>query len=439
MFKRTLFSLLAVVVIVAGVIPGIIGIQAESEYQRLQGRLELLSRQAGFVILRNEYQRGWLTSAALTELDPGNGGTPLVLVHRIHHGPFAPDGKILLAWMETDLQRPDEDAQDVLHADLLTRFELDKSANIELNIPQFVVHSSTQNEKTEFSNVTGEIKIKPEDQTLQGRFSASAFSLSQNNKILMQGSELNSRWDGDVGDTSIVSGRGWIDLEMLSILADDGRAMEVTMLSISGESRVNGGMLDVEGGYSADKIGVNDYTFGPVEMRMNLRNLPAETLSKMQNDRSSNIPLELLSEILQAQPKMSIEHLYLFTPEGELDATLLAEFVGDGAPINPVSLIRGISVDGNLRITRGLLRFIMEKQLAQEMISMGVVSAGLPAEELERKLESMLEARLAEFEQQGYFERKDDGMHSQLKLRDGSLTINEHQLPLPFIMPMPAG
>jgi uncharacterized protein YdgA (DUF945 family) len=138
---------------------------------------------------------------------------------------------------------------------------------------------------------------------------------------------------------------------------------------------------------------------------------------------------EALLRLLAGGPKVAIEQLYLFTPQGEFDGTLLLDFPKGSPLFKPNTSLRKAQARGTLRIDDTLAQEIGGALLAlliQETFPAD--PQGLDPTWIQQKVIHYLQ----QAERDGILHRNDGLLSSSFQLDDAKLSINGIPQPLPF-------
>ena len=428
--KKILITLLLLLPLAAA-LPLLTGWQIAAHYPELHAHLT--APQHGLQLTPgDDYQRGWLQARASSQLQLADTLPALTLHHQIQHGPRMHRGQLLLARIETRISDLDAAPDPNAPPDLVTSINYRRQVISQLDIPARTMHDHAgqrltlqrlharffraSDGSTETRITIGELLLETTDQATD--------------QATLQLRNADIRWRLHPDPSGLTSGDGWLDLDFLqwqqlTRLREEQR-FQLDFLNLSYDATRNSDQLAITTRYSFDRVEIDDQPLGPMELHLNLTNLHVPTLTALQQsllrgDRQQQ--QQLLQQLLAAAPQLAVEQLYLFAPEGDLEATLLLTYPTPPSESDPLTLFTALHGDAQLRITEPLLRSYTRLRLQRQLHQQFGIE--LHAPEHLRLLQQLVDQQIDQFEKQGYLRRQHgESFITRLQLRNGQVTLN---------------
>ena len=462
--KRPFLMLLPGLLAAAAAAPALTGLQLERSYRAAVDQMI----GAGLTVVRSEYQRGWLSSKAETDLllvipagDEQGVGKELVLTlrNRIDHGPLVPDGAILMGRMETYfLANGDSIYPPQQRALVSTRLALlGRNTTTAVDLPARMIAEADDHPGVEFQGLAGELRFDETRDSLAGKLEMTGLTLVKDGQPVMRLRGVTANWKMRRGVGGLLFGDAALGLESGEI-ADPVQGTRVSLqgFAVESVSSVLDDNVEMRLRYNLAMASVGHRDYGPAEVRVHLGNLSAQVLGRIreslaetkarnldQQSRSlaalgilmTNAPL-----LLRNDPNFAIERLHLETPDGTLEGSLSVQAQGMVWPASdPGEVLSKLNAAASLRLPESVFRSLLEPG-ARQRTTVALEArrqAGKPVEETgegqrEQDIHRMVEQQLADIIGQGILLRNGQELTFSATLRDGRLEVNGRDFPLPL-------
>lgn len=456
---KKLAILFTILILLLFITPGLIGFKAQSRYQDIISELE----HAGFEITSNDYQRGWFGSFANTEfkltLPPDIEAKELTFsMHSdIVHGPLSTEGGFALATIGTSFEFDGNDLFPEEENNVLsTKIGLDGSGKTLISIPALKFTGQPGKPEIQFSGADGEILFDIGFTQLDINVDIPELWVGGPNGESFRVTKIVLDSKSKKGLSDLRLGNGKFEIKQIDFI-DPKNDLEVKVdaIRLHGDSSEDGDNITFSANYSISAITVNDTSYGPAELGIEIGNIPAAVAVKIQQgvreirgkklpqDQQAMAMMGLLMgvgpEILKADPKLAVNRLYIKTPEGDIEGNL--SVAADGLEWNEIGDVRAIldklNADASIRIPEKLLQSMLEAQARQsviqhiEMRKKAGESVEMPSdEEIQAMGKTMVKQRLDELLQQGLLVRDGEYVSSAAKLVVGLLSVNGKTIPM---------
>ncbi len=405
--RRGLVLLLLSLSVTAAAIPWLIG-------QRLQERYGLLLdelRRGGLQIAGHRYSQGWLSSEAVTDLVlPGNGFAELRFQaeSQIHH--FSPGAGSRLAAART----------------LLTP---------QAGGPVFALDSTlawTGESRSELTLLhggqpIGRILFHPERQRVETSvaFQELAFPAANGGQHQLRGLSLRSNTYLGAAGLRLGDMELWLDGAESGVSGVEG-PVQLQGLQLSTDASAEKGRVLLTSRWRIGSVRVGGFSAQRLEAELRLQGISAVLLART----ARLLPLFLLerpppggpqmalagtllanfTRLLESEPSLSLEHLRLSTPDGELDARLHWRLRQPDPQqvLDPNHWLQRLELEGRLHIGEALARRL--------------VAAVCDESEETGWIDDLL--------RQGLLQQRGDELFTALWIRDGLLQVNEQRISL---------
>jgi uncharacterized protein YdgA (DUF945 family) len=454
------------------------GLKAEDQYRMF---LQQASQFQHFKLSNESYSRGFLASSARTlvdfQLPPGvAGGTQrmrLVLVHDIIHGPFpvwrSPAGgwqfRPVMAIIETGLQLSPETQNQLasLYAQIpelasirdYTVIALDGSGEENLLIPAFR-HTLGNGEKVavDWKGLSLRVNFTVDLRGYSGTLSIPGLEVI-GNTFQLKANGLNSSFNSHQGLSGFWLGEASFDISHLE-LADNNEEEPydflIRGLKASSSSKPSGDNVNITVTLRTDQVKLDETKSGSGVFEMELRNLDAASLAKLEETVRSQQTLtteepseavqmmmlarymEILPALLKKSPEIEIRQLELKTTDGDFAGKARIAFDGSKpeATQNLLTLANAITAQAEFKVADRLLRRVatdlLTDKIAEEWDEEDEEAPG--EEELIATAAARVDEQLTSLQEQGIIVREDGNYRASLRYEAGQVVLNGRPLSL---------
>lgn len=476
MKKRTL--ILIIILLGAATWAGatyLVGSKVEKNYAAL---LEQYRRFGPISISGSNYERGFFHATAETALhfevpnpETQKADIPesltIILQHRLKHGPF-PGAAPALATMTTHLTgikvngiTKDDlfDRFPQLHQPLaLTRIAFDGTTQSRLELPPL---SMVENDvRFDWKGLDLKSTYFPTDKAIQGTFSTPGMRLKMENGQL-DWSGGNGRFDLKKVLPSLYVGTqeislGAFALRFIPAATGEVQSLAVDNLNISANSRFDGRQVHYQQSLNLAGLKIEDQSYGPGLLTLELNNLAAQPLSDFQtqlkelylnNGRVTpeQLPAQLLPLYSQlfiglaaGEPEVVIRKLEFSTPKGSLDGRARLKYTGHQSNtgmallLAPVTLLQNLEADAELSVAATLAQAMATRSLTNSMKKARAngTLAAYSDEDLAALAEQQYRNQLEGLLQQNFIVREGNTLKAAIDFNQGTLKLNGRILPL---------
>ena len=454
---KKLVLLFLLIVAASSAAPGFLGMQAEHRYDALVNELQA----AGYRITDRNYARGWFSSDARLQVelpvpqdeDAGAAPTMLIKTHVVH-GPFLgdADSPFGLARLDSEVWLGAEPlvVGDV-ESPLQTRIGFGGGMHSTLRVPprQLAFAGGT----VDTAAVEGELSFRDGDKVAVGAVALPSVRVAAADGGAGELAGLRLDVDLKRGPAGLPVGGWQFGLERIAITPPAGAApFALDSLELAVSSTANGGAVDGVADYRLRSLTAEGETYGPFDMRLSVRGLPAEALARVQaameelateavspEERSQALGVALLANadaLLAGNPVVAIDHLRLDTPQGRVEGSLELKAVGLQVSQlrDPNAALRGIEGKAGLRLPEGLLNALLQQNARQQIMRLaeeqGEDAARPTAEEIEDIVAQHAAQQIESLVAQEILTRDGGSVALAALLRNGLLTVNGKTVPL---------
>ncbi len=461
---KWLGGLVVVILLLVLVAPAGVGMLAEGRYKQLWG--DMLASEPGMQAEVTGFERGWYQSRAevtltisdatlapmLLELGWGeaDGDNALIRLREgVHHGPvpFTAPAPFWQRW------RPGFAIVD---------------SRLDENIPIIAEHGLDV-VSTVHMGLTGRLngffEIAPFDVRNEGEqlristrepISAEWGSDRRFNRLDLRARVGELRIQGEPG-VGIVLENPWLtinqrrgpsdiwlggsELRLAAVetrLPGEGRTRLENLVWATSAGERNG-LVDQEHEIRVEALRMDDFVAGPAALDVDLFNLHAESLSRLQEALSDwsapdaeamldgeDVFAPLRGPILDLamhQPGVRIKRLDIQLPGGAITGEGRVQLI----ELDARSLEEHLEAGQYLQLLDGEARIGAARDLARRALAMSLLGR-LPEGELEDDLAELMDMQLAAAVAEGMLSETEDGYEIRLELRDGVLRINEREI-----------
>lgn len=437
--------------------PWYLGVRAEQVYRNELAALE--RKPQGLKVISEDYRRGWLSSQASIEVTPAAGDLAddlrLRVDSQISHGPRTLAD---LTWPPTlariastvELEHP---AVHLVGVQIDTRVGWDGDSLDRVALPAIDQPARGNSPGLRTAPGQGEMRFGPAADPVAASLDLPSLEvLGEGGVVLLTLRDLHvvnktAPW---LPGLNIPSGEFVIG--QLRVERPDGK-VEARDLSLSVQSRPEGGLLDVHLSYRAGALRIDGADYAPSQVDFSATRLDGATLAALQQDLEAlsgrNLPeamvgiataalmMKHLPALAAVDPGVALDRLDIATPGGPVTGRLAlgvqdltaADLNGQG------TWVRRLVGDGELSLPRSVaLALVAQGQRRQALETAGAEGGApgdlSPKQEQEQAMAEAAAAQIDALLQEGWLVAEGDRLKTVLKLADGLLTINGKTLPI---------
>ena len=459
----------AIVIGTAAATPFWFGGQIENQFQAQVSELKNNTAIPPWMKMRvDQYQSGWLSSTAQTTftIDLANFTPPdaqadlpktidLVFNHTIKHGPFS-DSQLVMGVIESTLVVPDEYATIVEHyfgnqspLQQTTAIYLNGESVSKLTVPPYEGPSHDNKATINWQGLNGTMHGQWQVGEGSGKLSAPLLQISSDNgNATFRSLTIDGKTRLSPEGLTLSNGSFAIDELGFQGRTPEGKETDVqlTGLKFKVASDQQANLVSATETISFGKLlANNELDLGPGELAIEVRNLDANTLVKMQenfqaiersattleqrNEAFAFALLEALPELLRHSPQINFNKLQLTTDKGQINGHLKFAFDGTGADdINlqiPATLVPHLNMDFKASLPLALTQAISESLMRSQIrIALQQQEQEVSAEEFEQLVANATQQQLANLEQNGILVNEGEHYTAHLNFAAGKLTLN---------------
>lgn len=454
MRAKNLTILFGAIVALSAATPGLLGMQAQRQYDHYVDQLQ----RAGYQITDRNYTRGWFnadasfTAALPVPADADSTPPTLQFRSRIVHGPFLGSPRAFgLARIDSELRVGDVPllvgAGAAPVRTVVGPFG-DTHTVVDMPARQATLEDGAL--QIESGSLTGELRVTADGAVAEGHLALPLLRLSGNDgeRVEIAGVRLGG------GMRRSASGLALGEWKM-TVGAIDGRQADAEFrlegLELAARSDEQNGLVSGSADYRLQRIVADGETYGPLDVRVSASRLPAEALARIQQAmedagsaseemRAQAAVLALLSNadaLLAGDPVIALERLQVDTPDGRLDAQL--ELRAAGLRVSKMKdaagALRHIEGKASLRVPEAVLLRFLEQHALQELAD--GMEEGAPADEGEIAAMAAEAARqqVASLVAQEVLVREGEQLAAAALWRNGLLTVNGKTVPVTLPVP----
>jgi uncharacterized protein YdgA (DUF945 family) len=433
---------LAFLLLAALVLPCWGGFEAEAAFSEMGSTLAKVS--GGHASAETEFERGWLSSRAVTRVVIGENESVFELRHDIIHGPIPwgllAEGRVPMQLVQgivtTRWVLP---AADAVLGEARTQIDFGGRTRVTFESPDYQqeqppirwggARGTLLSPAPDFSEVTGLLEAPT--------LGLSALPGGAGPGLEVRDIVLAIDTQGEVGPGFAI---GSISLSVghAEVRGGDGA------LSASNLQWAQSGALDAEAGtYTLTLSGSLDQlllgeerSYGPGALELVIRNLDPEAIGAVADDAQTagaaagtgdpvpDLDLALVTRVLERSPEIEIAHLQLEGPDGTLHATGRVGIDGESPQVamGPMMAALAVEADADIFIPSRFLHRILDAFAAEQVVATGAEPAVSGARDISaaavrtRWVEALLAA--------GVLTVEGDGYRVRIEYAEGSLRVN---------------
>lgn len=463
---RKIVILLVLLMAAILITPGVIGFSAETRYKAL---IDGIAKN-GLEVVETRYQRGWFESTADTEfripLAGGDAelpeGAPTEIRFSLHsdikHGPLSSEGELVVAQAHSDLQADGEPLFPGIEGGIFkTDIKLDGSGRLLADLPAMRSEPQAGTPGVQFEGLTGQLTFNAGVTELSFDLEMPQLALSgaEGQSFELQNFSVNSHSQQGVADLMFGKGRFAIQhMVFQNPVLGQGIVIDDIDVSFHSDAKARNVFFSIV--YAFKALQLNGAVWGPAVLEIQMDNLSADALAKMQRQmeeiNEDNLPptgqgmavmavlMEAASELLPNDPIVAIPQFRVQTPDGMVEGDVTLQSHGlTWAEIGDAATALGkLEMKASLRMPETIWRALLEQQARQQMAEMAALRQQL-GEEVEPQSDEEIQelARLSADEKlnsllaQGLVVRTGTDVATVAGLDNGLLTVNGKTIPLP--------
>lgn len=471
--KKTLVVVALVLAAILGIAPNFVGGRAEAQYGGLLAQLS----QNGLRVEKHSYQRGWMGAQATTELVLPLPRIPqttddkpklpealrFTLLSDVRHGPLIPSVGGALAEIDTKVLLNGEQLfPDDYPATLQTVVALDGGITSQLDLPAKAFTVESGKASIEFGGLAGTLVTDPTFTHSSITLSSAGGKIEENGREVLRLGQLDIHSNAERSSSGLMLGDGKFLVSELR-LSDSkrGELFDAREIALNADSRAEGEQVIANLTTQIQSLRAAGKQYGRSELKFSMGNIYAPVLLKIQQAmdeiRTQNIDpqmqgIAIMSTLmtqapllLKHDPRIAIDRLYLETPEGAIDGSLVVQSVGmtfddlqgglgflqklvaNAAISLPEPLARQLSLmQAERQVTR---RIEMRQRLDEEF-------KPPTASERQAIIKRTSDQQIAALVNEQLVLRKGAQLESRAVFDKGKLTVNGQVLDLPFLPPV---
>lgn len=500
--ERSMKKFAGLVVILAVLILGGYYVTGLITERTLKKNVMMINQSSGLFVDIKQYDRGWFTSLAklswrlhiperLVKNQDGQSTTvpaqdyDLDMPLTIYHGPviIADSGvKFGLGYASTDLALPPtydaqfstmftpESVKPRVNLNVLVNY-LNRS-RLRVTVPTFKVISKDGKDEFDWLGLENDVTISSNLDVIKGDLTIDGMHLKKDNMHTTVG-KMTSDYDLKETKEGLYLGDAKLSFPSLIIKDNEQTIFELQKFDMYSESNIDSGLFSTYFKASIEKIMAQGKEYGPGVFKMDLKNLDAEVLARINKDSNKlqqgteQERQQALFNLLPELPKLfgqgavlDVSELSFVMPEGKLEGELSIK-LPKGEITNPFQLIQKVIGEGNIKLPAIVVKNIVtastKKKLAQqpalqqaivnEMQNSGTLSDDVnasvqpnpqqPADsqisadsvnlDIDNRAQAQADQHIAIMVQNGFLVKNGEDYTIEFKLEEGQLFINGKQ------------
>jgi uncharacterized protein YdgA (DUF945 family) len=389
--KRLLIILLLFIILVASAITGgtfYLGQETEKLYQ---GLITQLAQNNGLTIGKNDYNKGFFSSRAMTTLSMANTTTKINVSSYIHHGPIIINdilqGKFgdilnpLSTKIYSDIQiigtankKPVQ-----LSLPLTTRVDILGSGTVKLDLP--ATTRKLDNMTLRWPGITGQIAFNKELKTFKSDLNIPRLDITTKTGANITVSGVVYHSETSLGRNHYPLG----DYHLSIAQVDIKPFLSIKKMRFESKASERENFINYTIRYNLDAIIVAGKTVGPGQMDIILRRLDAASLTayEKQNNKLGKTNLnqqqttikkignfmDLLAMLAKQAPELEITNFNFKTSNGDIISS--GKLVLDGKDKelgkNPMQLLAAVNGQVNVAFPPGIIQPLLEPYIRADL------------------------------------------------------------------------
>ncbi|NOZ11176.1 MAG: YdgA family protein [Gammaproteobacteria bacterium] len=436
-----------------------LGIEAENTYKRAGQRL---SNTALISSIDINFDRGWLHSTVNTQIKIRGTGINVTIVDNISHGPISTDRLLqgqfdlapVLARVHSEITAKNRDGVDIIPTfSARTVISIDRNAKTRVFAGAFKSYSRSK-DTLESTGFAGTIRFRPGLKRIIGSFAMPSLRLTgMATGVEMEGLETSFDFhDGisgfSIGDLTVTSRK-----LIYRATPQDPSPLTASGLAIHTSAR------DHSDGVNATlKLSIEGFVAGPAKLgpgliKIQLNGLDPTTLAKLrhqltdrkraigQNTKTTFSGLDIIRDLSRKSPRISITHFSVGSGNEEVHGkgTLMME----GDKIKPdaglMQLLGAINASAKLSLPHSIISTLVTTQVRFELATLQALGKipPLSIEQANKIIDASVEARMPDWPESHWLERRGNGYFMDLVYKEGRLVINGELIDSSIAAPVP--
>ena len=299
-----------------------------------------------------------------------------------------------------------------------------------------------------WEGLTGEVTFTGDLKKFKGALDAPGLeAVGDDGGIRM--TKLQSGFDIREDIHGLFLGKATFGLDLLEVTEKEGP--QETRFSMKGlqMKTISAGAADTVSytmDMQVDKLMTDDTPYGPGSFQMEVREIDAAALAKLQKEigkLQAEFPrrspeevsqmmvakyAEALPELLKTSPEIEITHVKLKTGEGEFlgKAKIAVDGSNAAALTNPLFLLSAVTAHAELTVTDRLLKRILQAEFEEDVIEAAKETGqtGLTDKEVKDLAASKSETHLAELIEKNFLVYENGNFKASADYQAGTVTLN---------------
>jgi uncharacterized protein YdgA (DUF945 family) len=371
-------------------------------------------------------------------LSQANQPPRITVLHKIQHGPLPGFRSFGLARIESTLVLSDDtrakiakvlgDKEPLL---VTTMIGMTGAGSSAITSPAFDIEEDGN--KLSWKGFQGAFAYGRNMNSLECNLNAPGMAFTDQHGVNMQMGEISFDCNFERAFDDLYLGNAAFNIASMQYSKVGEKPMKIELVTYAGDIRKNGDYVDMGVKVGVGNMELEDFTMNDVHYDIAINHLHGPTYAAMQRklqegtaasalgDPTASLAVmgaigEFLPQLLEHSPQLVIERIGFSMPEGEagLKATLqLNNFIKDDmASGSSMALLGKLDASANIWFSEGLLMRDWAQRASDEM------ETSAP-DKLAR-----VRMQVAELEQQGYIQRKQNRLESHIEFKNGALTAN---------------
>jgi uncharacterized protein YdgA (DUF945 family) len=449
--------------------------------QRYHAFLKQASQYQYLRLVNESYSRGFLGSKARTVVEfhppPGTvtGDQPFQfkLDHDITHGPLSfgksPEGqaqfKPVMAIIETRLVLSPEIQNQLaeVYAQVpelasmrdYTVIYLDGQGTERFLIPAFQLAVCKDNQATvDWKGLTLEVNFTADLKRFTGSLSVPGLEvMATDGDLRIQ--EVKSAFDYQEGISGLTLGDASFDvtrMEFADKQGDASRAFRIQAFKINTSNKASGDNLNVVVGIRTEQVKVGEAQYGPGIFELELRNLDAASISRLQQalhelqtqqpqpsvEQMQTMMLakygEILPGLLKKSPELEVTQLQLKTSDGDFMGKAKIAFDGTKADSmqNLLALATALTAQAEFKVGEGLVHSVAASVMKESIVeeSKGEQGGTPSDQEVKALATARIDEQLNALVAQNILVKGNDNYQASASYKAGAIVLNGRPLSL---------
>lgn len=389
--KKLLFILLFLVILVAGGIAGGTFYLGQETKKLYQGLIAQLAQSNGLTIGRNDYNKGFFSSKAMTTLSMANTSTKINVSSHIHHGPIIVND--ILQGKFSDILNPlstkiYSDVQIIGSANkkpvqillpLTTTVDILGSGAVKLDLPA----STRKLDKMtlRWPGITGQIAFDKGLKTFKTDLNIPKLDITTATGANITVAGLVYHSENSLGKNHYPLGNYHLSISQIDIKP----FLSIKKMHFESKASEQEKFINYTVRYKLDTLNVAGKTLGPGQMDISLRRLDAASLTayensdnklgkKKLNQQQTTIKkmgnfMDLLIMLAKQAPELEITNFNFKTSNGNIISSGKLVLDGKNKELNknPMQLLAAVNGQINITFPPGIIQPLLEPYIRADL------------------------------------------------------------------------